>query len=99
VIEITPERQHRVHCRRSAARSAISSYPRGIRVIPPRGWIGSEPLIYGHGTAKADRFELLQERLQSCLVWRCRASDAATALEKGAVEFKVPVNRLMAVRR
>jgi hypothetical protein len=27
------------------------------------------------------------------------APDKATAIEKGAVEFKVPANRLMAVRR
>jgi hypothetical protein len=27
------------------------------------------------------------------------APDAATAMEKGAAEFKVPANRLMAIRR
>jgi hypothetical protein len=32
-------------------------------------------------------------------VWLGNAPDEATAIEKGAAEFKVPANRLMAVRR
>jgi hypothetical protein len=46
-------------------------------VIPPRGRIGSEPLIYGHGTAKADRFDRLREGLPSRLVWLCRGPHEA----------------------
>jgi hypothetical protein len=56
--------------------------------------------ILGHGeeagTAEADPLERLQDRRQ---LREVEAPDQAGAMEKAAAEFKVPANRLMAIRR
>jgi hypothetical protein len=45
-----------------------------------------------------DELEHLQDRQQGLLAWH-RAPDEATAIEKAAMEYKVPATKLMAVRR
>jgi hypothetical protein len=50
-------------------------------------------------TADEDRLESLQDCQQGRLAGDVEVPDVATAIEKGAVEFKVPATRLMAIRR
>ncbi len=56
---------------------------------------------YGHGqearTAADDCLGSLQDRRKAVRLGTVEAPDAATAIEKGAAEFKVPANKLMAM--
>jgi hypothetical protein len=53
----------------------------------------------GTGTAEADKVEHLQDRGKAIRLGTVEAPDAAAAIEKATAEFKVPANRLMAIRR
>jgi hypothetical protein len=50
-------------------------------------------------SAAADKLEHLQNRQQGGVAWHRRGPDETTAMDQVAAEFKVPANRLMAIRR
>ncbi len=49
--------------------------------------------------SKPTRWSIYKIAAKAVRLGAVEAPDAATALEKGAAEFSVPANRLMAIRR
>jgi hypothetical protein len=64
------------------------------------GRLGNRP---PHGqearTAEADAWDIYKIVSKAVWVGEVEASHGAAAIEKGTEEFKVPANRLMAIRR